>query len=165
MKIKQQKMRFSCSFSEKKGRDKRKEINEQRKYSKKKNNDFLIIVTQINNLMVLLWIGLGTLWIENRFQSCLQYFKTKWWINLNVIIFHINSIVLTLISLQPDGVNLRYFKLRLFGRTELKTLEWWISGLRLNPLFFLISRLNIACLHRDFNLQIKFPTGYLDISF
>ena len=27
---------------------------------------------------------------------------------------------------------------------ELKTLELWISGLRLNPLFFLISRLNIA---------------------
>ena len=30
-------------------------------------------------------------------------------------------------------------------RSELKTLEWWISGLMLNPLFFLISRLNIAC--------------------
>ena len=28
--------------------------------------------------------------------------------------------------------------------SELKTLEWWISGLMLNPLFFLISRLNIA---------------------
>ena len=39
--------------------------------------------------------------------------------------------------------------------TELKTLEWWISGLRLNPLFFLISRLNIACLPHNFNLQIN----------
>ena len=29
--------------------------------------------------------------------------------------------------------------------SELGTLEWWISGLMLNPLFFLISRLNIAC--------------------
>ena len=27
----------------------------------------------------------------------------------------------------------------------MKTLEWWISRLMLNPLFFLISRLNIAC--------------------
>ena len=49
--------------------------------------------------------------------------------------------------------------------TELKTLEWWISGLRLNPLFFLISRLNIAWKTRDFNLQINYSTGYLDISF
>ena len=36
---------------------------------------------------------------------------------------------------------------------ELKTFEWWISGLRLNPLFFLISRLNIAWKTNDFNLQ------------
>ena len=48
---------------------------------------------------------------------------------------------------------------------ELKTLEWWISGLRLNPLFFLISRLNIAWQTHDFNLQINYSTGYLDISF
>ena len=37
---------------------------------------------------------------------------------------------------------------------ELKTLEWWISGLRLNPLFFLISRLNIAWKTHDFNLRL-----------
>ena len=48
---------------------------------------------------------------------------------------------------------------------ELKTLEWWISGLMLNPLFFLISELNIAYTPHDFNLQINYPTGYLDISF
>ena len=48
---------------------------------------------------------------------------------------------------------------------ELKTLEWWISGLRLNPLFFLISRLNIAWKTHYFNLQINYSTGYLDISF
>jgi len=48
---------------------------------------------------------------------------------------------------------------------ELKTLEWWISGLRRNPLFFLISRLNIAWLMHDFKLQINYSTGYLDISF
>ena len=29
--------------------------------------------------------------------------------------------------------------------TELGTFEWWISGLMLDPLFFLISRLNDAC--------------------
>ena len=48
---------------------------------------------------------------------------------------------------------------------ELKTLEWWISGLRLNPLFFLISRLNIAWKTHDFNLKINYSTGYLNISF
>ena len=52
-----------------------------------------------------------------------------------------------------------------FKRSELKTLEWWISGLRLNPLFFLISRLNIAWKPHDFNLQINYSTGYLDILF
>ena len=31
------------------------------------------------------------------------------------------------------------------GLTELGTFEWWISGLMLDPLFFLISRLNDAC--------------------
>ena len=53
----------------------------------------------------------------------------------------------------------------MYVQPELKTLEWWISGLRLNPLFFLISRLNFACLPHDFNLQINYPTGYLDFSF
>ena len=38
---------------------------------------------------------------------------------------------------------------------ELGTLEWWISGLMLDPLFFLISRLNIACSPHEFNLQIN----------
>ena len=54
---------------------------------------------------------------------------------------------------------------RKFRFPELKTLEWWISGLRLNPLFFLISRLNIAWKTHDFNLQFNYSTGYLDISF
>ena len=30
-------------------------------------------------------------------------------------------------------------------KTELGTFEWWISELMLDPLFFLISRLNKAC--------------------
>ena len=49
-----------------------------------------------------------------------------------------------------------------FKSPELKTLEWWISGLRLNQHFFLISRLNIAWKTHDFNLQINYSTGYLD---
>ena len=49
--------------------------------------------------------------------------------------------------------------------TELKTLEWWISGLMLNPLFFLISRLNIACSSLIFNLQINYPIRIKDIPF
>ena len=39
--------------------------------------------------------------------------------------------------------------------SELGTFEWWISGLRLNPLFFLISRLNNACSPLVINLQIN----------
>ena len=39
--------------------------------------------------------------------------------------------------------------------TALGTSEWWISGLMLDPLFFLISRLNIACCPREFNLRIN----------
>ena len=49
--------------------------------------------------------------------------------------------------------------------SELKTLEWWILGLMLNPLFFLISRLNIACSPLIFNLQINYPIGSKDIPF
>ena len=48
---------------------------------------------------------------------------------------------------------------------ELKTLEWWISGLMLNSLFFLISRLNIACSPLIFNLQINYPIRIKDIPF
>ena len=50
-------------------------------------------------------------------------------------------------------------------KPELKTLEWWIPGLRLNPLFFLISRLNIACSPLIFNLQINYPIRIKDIPF
>ena len=49
--------------------------------------------------------------------------------------------------------------------SELKTLEWWISGLRLKPLFFLISSLNIACSPHEFKLQRSKMIGQLDISF
>ena len=50
------------------------------------------------------------------------------------------------LSINPD---IQYSKV---PSSELKTLEWWISGLMLNPLFFLISRLNIACSPIIFNL-------------
>ena len=50
-------------------------------------------------------------------------------------------------------------------RTELGTLEWWISGLMHDPLFFLISRLNIACFPHEFNLQISQQIGIKDIPF
>ena len=49
--------------------------------------------------------------------------------------------------------------------SELGTFEWWISGLRLNPLFFLISRLNFACSPLIFNLQINYPIRIKDIPF
>ena len=39
--------------------------------------------------------------------------------------------------------------------SELATFEWWISGLMLDPLFFLISRLNSACSPFIINLKIN----------
>ena len=50
-------------------------------------------------------------------------------------------------------------------QTEQKTLEWWISGLMLNPNFFLISRLNMACSPYEFNLQKSQQIGIKDITF
>ena len=43
----------------------------------------------------------------------------------------------------------------LLGNTEPKTLEWWISRLMLDLLFFLISRLNNTCSALVINLQIN----------
>ena len=40
--------------------------------------------------------------------------------------------------------------------TELGTFKWWTTGLMLDPLFFLISRLNNACSPHFINLQISF---------
>ena len=48
---------------------------------------------------------------------------------------------------------------------ELKTLELWISGLMLNPLFFLISRSNIAYNPHELNLEINLQIGIKDITF
>ena len=53
------------------------------------------------------------------------------------------------LSINPDIHHSKVFS------SELGTLEYWISGLMLNPLFFLISRLNIACSPHEFNLQIN----------
>jgi len=50
-------------------------------------------------------------------------------------------------------------------QSALGTLEWWISGLMLYPLFFLISRLNNACSPFAINLQINKPIGIKDIPF
>ena len=38
---------------------------------------------------------------------------------------------------------------------ELETFEWWISALMIDPLFFLISRLNNTCSPHAFNIQIN----------
>jgi len=48
---------------------------------------------------------------------------------------------------------------------ELGTSEYWISGLMLDPLFFLISRLNIPCSPHEFNLQINLQISIKDIIF
>jgi len=49
--------------------------------------------------------------------------------------------------------------------TELGIFEWWITGLMLDPLFFLISRLNNACSPLYINLQINLPIEIKDIPF
>ena len=41
------------------------------------------------------------------------------------------------------------------NQPELGTFDWWISGLMLDPLFFLISRLNNACSPLVINLEIN----------
>ena len=51
------------------------------------------------------------------------------------------------------------------GLDELKTLEWWISGLMLNSFFFLISRLYMACSPHEFNLQRSQQIRIKDIKF
>ena len=60
----------------------------------------------------------------------------------------------------PDLNYLRSEPLEIRG-SELGTLEWWISGLMLDPLFFLISRLNMACSPIVINLQINEQIGIL----
>ena len=82
--------------------------------------------------------NLYMLWLKGKRMESLRVFAT-------------NSDNQIPISLQPKVVDLRHFKI------WMKTLEWWISGLMLNPLFFLISRLNIACSPLIFNLQINYP--------
>ena len=64
-------------------------------------------------------------------------------------------------SPPPENIFKVYYDYQCQMRTELKTLEWWISGLMLNPLFFLISRLNIACSPLIFNLQINYPISQM----
>ena len=49
--------------------------------------------------------------------------------------------------------------------TGLGTIEWWISELMLDPLLFLISRLNNACSLLVIDLQINYPFGIKDITF
>ena len=44
---------------------------------------------------------------------------------------------------------------KVFGCSELGTFEWWISGLILDPIFILISRINNACSPHVINLQIN----------
>ena len=93
--------------------------------------------------------------VKNKIKKTSIYINDNWVFasNLNFQIF------------SSDVVNLWYFKLRLFDLTELRTLEWWISGLMLDPLFFLISRLNNTCSPLVINLQINLPTRIKDIPF
>ena len=63
------------------------------------------------------------------------------------------STILRLVELMSHA-NLKRNE-QTYHNHELGTLEWWISGLMLDPLFFLISRLNIACSPLVINLHIN----------
>ena len=56
-------------------------------------------------------------------------------------------------------ITMRFFTVNgnhlFYAGPELGTFKWWTSGLMLDPLFFLISRLNIACSPLGINLQIN----------
>ena len=71
---------------------------------------------------------------------------------------------MNLISRLINRSGLRISHSKVFS-SELKTLEWWISGLMLDLLFFLISRLNNDCSPLVTNLQINLPIGIKDIPF
>ena len=53
------------------------------------------------------------------------------------------------IELNPEIHNIKVLT------SELGTFEWWISGLMLDPLFFLISKLTNACSSHIINIQIN----------
>ena len=67
----------------------------------------------------------------------------------------------------PENMSIEYLfeNLILLIWSEMGTFEWWRSGLRLDPLFFLISRLNSSCSPLAINLQINWPIWIKDISF
>ena len=56
-----------------------------------------------------------------------------------------------------DSLPRKTRKFQYTNRAE--NLEWWISGLMLNPLFLLISRLNIACSPLIFNHRLIIRSG------
>ena len=59
-------------------------------------------------------------------------------------------------KMAMPGLQQYSLKLRLINRdSELGTFECWISGLMLDPLFFLISRLNYAYSPLVSNLQFN----------
>jgi len=70
----------------------------------------------------------------------------------NVYILYIKSTAATRLS-EVSNVSFQ-FCVRLVY-LELGTFEWWISGLRLDPLFYLISRLNYASFRLVINFKIN----------
>ena len=58
-----------------------------------------------------------------------------------------------------NNFHLPIFQIVVFHAVEVNpetgNFEWWTSGLMLDPLFFLISRLNKACSPHVINLQIN----------
>ena len=68
------------------------------------------------------------------------------------------------LKLKERSHKRKFFNHYIFA-TWAENLEWWISGLMLNPNFFLISRLNMACSQHEYNLQKSQQIGIKDITY
>ena len=68
-----------------------------------------------------------------------------------------------------NNFHLPIFQIVVFHAVEVNpetgSFEWWTSGIMLDPLFFLISRLNMACSPHVINLQINKPISIKDLPF
>ena len=112
---------------------------------------------------VFVYKNMGLIWnVETRLDPgvpTVQHLQNKYKTNSSNFIrtkYRIFNLIylmyLTKLKNCVVGINSNALLLKIRG-PELKTLEWWISGLRLKPLFFLISSLNIACSPHEFKLQ------------
>ena len=82
-------------------------------------------------------------------STCLLTLLGIWLCNPKCLVYIVHRTLHNIIISSP--LYHRFIRIS----SELGTFEWWISRLMLNPLFFLIARLNNACSYLVINLQIN----------